>query len=97
MPFTDYIKRIFVYVFQRKRIEESIRTRKGRCKQCGKCCRIFGIRCPFLSKDNRCRIYRFRPKILCKLPPLNLYKGEIEKHKEINCGYYWAAKKRKKN
>ena len=50
----------------------------------------------FLDKRNRCKIYRFRPTILCKLPPLNLTRGEILKHKEIDCGFYWDEDKPKK-
>jgi len=89
MPLVDYLKRIWLYFFNRKIILNSLKTRKGKCKQCGKCCYIFGIKCPFLSKDNKCKIYKFRPFFLCRLPPLNISKGEIEKHKKLNCGYYW--------
>ena len=93
MPLLDYLKSVYVWIFKRKLIRESLARRKGECKQCGKCCVIMGVKCPFLSKDNLCGIYGFRPKILCALPPLNLSKGNIKKHRELNCGYYWDDEK----
>lgn len=89
MPLKDYLKRIWTWQAHREKIIASLNSRKGQCKQCGKCCNFFGMKCPFLSKDNRCKIYRFRPKLLCKIPPLNTEKGNYEKHKCLNCRYYW--------
>jgi len=89
MPLLDYLKSVYIWIFKRKVIRESLRRRKGECKQCGKCCNFFGVKCPFLTRNNRCMIYKHRPKILCALPPLGVSKGNIKKHKELNCGYYW--------
>lgn len=94
MPMQDYLKRIYYWYFDREKIEQSLKTRKGKCHQCGRCCYIFGVRCPFLDKKNHCLIYKFRPNILCKIPPLNLTPGEIKKHREFKCGYYWVKKQR---
>lgn len=91
----DYLKRIWVCYFNTDRILNSIKTRKGKCKKCGKCCNIYGIKCPFLNKENKCSIYKFRPTLLCKIGPLNLTKGEIKKHEEIDCGFYWESQKKK--
>jgi len=43
------------------RVKTSLRpsvadVREGACLQCGACCRLVH-RCPFLSRDNRCKIY----------------------------------------
>jgi Fe-S-cluster containining protein len=89
MPLSDYLKRVWLWQTKRKAILKSLKERKGECKKCGKCCRLFGLRCIFLDKNNQCRIYRFRPFLLCRIPPLNIFKGEIKKHRELNCGYYW--------
>lgn len=100
MPLKDYLNRIWVYHTNTDKILDSYKSRKGKCNQCGRCCVVFGKKCIFLDKNNRCKIYRFRPTILCKLPPLNLTKGEIQKHKEIECGFYWdedKLKEKKKN
>jgi hypothetical protein len=96
MPITDYLKRIWLWYFDTDKILESYKSRKGECKKCGKCCNFFRIKCPFLNKNKTCRIYKFRPTLLCKLPPLNIFKGEIEKHKKINCGFYWEKTKNHK-
>jgi hypothetical protein len=70
--------------------------RGGACKLCGKCCNPlflpFGIklRCPFLDPvTSRCRIYRswFRP-IICKLSPTFMNEEEVERHREMDCGFY---------
>lgn len=84
MPLKDYLKRAYTWYTNQDKIINSLLTRKGSCKQCGKCCG----KCPFL-KDNKCIIYRFRPKLLCAIPPLNTESGNIDKHKQLNCGYYW--------
>ena len=89
MPLIDYFKRIWIWHFETDRILDSFKSRKGKCNQCGKCCTFFGIKCLFLNKENKCIIYRFRPNLLCKIPPLNIFKGEREKHKNLKCGYYW--------
>ena len=65
----------------------------GFCTKCGKCCvLILELKCPFLKKDNTGGVYRFRPFFLCRLPPLNLSKPEVERFKKYNCGYYWTEK-----
>ena len=92
MPLKDYIKKIWTWYYDADKILTSLRTREGKCKQCGKCCVIFGRKCLFLDKNNRCKIYRFRPTLLCKIPPINLTIGETKKHKDIDCGFYWKEK-----
>jgi hypothetical protein len=91
MSLINYLKRVYYWYFNREVILESLRKRKGKCKQCGKGCYIFGIRCPFLTKENKCRIHnsKFRPFLLCQITPLNITKEDREVNKKFNCGYYW--------
>lgn len=59
------------------------RGRKGRCRMCGACCRL-PIRCFFLSKKDKCIIYRIRP-LQCRKYPRSLRdKKEVGK-----CGFKW--------
>lgn len=92
MPLLDYIKRIWTWNFHTDLILNSMKTRKGSCKMCGKCCTMFGRKCIFLDHLDQCSIYRFRPTLLCKVGPLNLTPGEIKKHEDLDCGFYWEAK-----
>ena len=71
---------------------KSFYRRKGKCKMCGKCCNFWGYKCPFLNKENKCRIYKWRPFVLCNLVPLNIDKENWKKHKKLNCGYYYKAR-----
>jgi hypothetical protein len=86
-----FIRKWKMFLFNRGHIKDRIKSRKGKCKMCGKCCQlsIMGIsfRCPFLDSNNRCRIYKIRkylyPFLSCHLTPIDesdLFEG---------CGYYW--------
>lgn len=86
MGLKSYLYRILCWYFLPTKILDSLNRRKGYCKKCGKCCIMFGFKCIFL-KDNRCRIYRFRPFFLCRLPPLSLTKEDIDRFKQIGCSY----------
>ena len=46
--------------------------------------KAISYRCNYLSEDNRCRIYRLRPK-LCRDFPLQSWRGRPNLHK--GCGY----------
>jgi hypothetical protein len=35
--------------------------KKWKCQKCGSCCRFF--KCPILTKDNLCPIYKNRPEM----------------------------------
>ena len=50
----------YLWLFDRKELER--RTLKDfKCLKCGKCCYFLGIKCPFLTKDNLCRIHKYKP------------------------------------
>lgn len=94
MPVLDYLYRKYLWHFDTKVVLRSLQSRKGKCKRCGKCCTgIIFKKCIFLNKDNVCRIERFKPLLLCKIPPLNITKGERKKHEEVSCGFYWDDNK----
>ena len=60
-------------------IKENMKVteRNKKCKRCGNCCRLdlfnLKMRCPFITKNNLCYLYRFRFKkylmFLCWLGP----------------------------
>ncbi|HOD89676.1 MAG TPA: hypothetical protein PKK56_01160 [archaeon] len=68
--------------------------RKGKCKQCGECCKL-GIICPFLTYDSngkaKCMIYKIRPSWCKKYPRVP---NEFDT-KDV-CGYWFEEKEIKK-
>lgn len=74
------MKKVYLYFF--KRDEFLKRILKGKCKQCGVCCRhLLGfIICPFLKNNNKCRIQKFKPKF-CRLTPINI------EQRNNDCGF----------
>jgi Fe-S-cluster containining protein len=64
------IRRAFIYL---KLVDK---TRHGKCKRCGACCK-FTYTCPFLSYDKNekaiCKIYRIRGHMCRKYPLSDKY------------------------
>jgi Fe-S-cluster containining protein len=64
------IRRAFIYL---KPVDK---TRHGKCKRCGACCK-FTYTCPFLSYDKNekavCKIYRIRGHMCRKYPLSDKY------------------------
>ena len=52
-----------------KAVQAALVERQGECLQCANCCRLL-LKCPFLSADNLCRIYKspLRPKACVYFP-----------------------------
>jgi len=46
------MRRFFLYVFNKKYVEESSSKCKGECLRCGACCRLFVSECPYLTFDD---------------------------------------------
>lgn len=80
-------KKIFLHAFFRTWWVRQVLSRKGECKNCGKCC----AGCAWLvERDGKffCRDFANRP---CMVFPLT----EEEKQKvNPDCGYYWENDKR---
>jgi len=91
---TKFFRKIYIYYFNRKYVKESLKARKGSCKKCGSCCYNFGTKCPFLSKDNKCIIYKIRP-IQCRIGPIDKQQQIVGGY-EDKCGFYWGKKKSEK-
>jgi len=57
----------FLYLTDKNKLiqlNESIKKQANNfkdCKGCGLCCIKLGVRCPFLSEENECKIYKHRP------------------------------------
>ncbi len=85
--------RLLKMLFSKKYSQENLELRKGKCKQCGACCKvfIFGFKCPFLWK-NKCIIYKIRPRI-CRLSPLD--EISLKENHPKTCGFYFIKQKQK--
>ena len=67
----------------------SLKKRKGKCKECGKCCKG----CEYLTPNNLCAIYDHRPW-WCRTS-FPVCKEDILLKEMSNCGYYWEDEKKK--
>lgn len=92
-PFRGKLRRIYLTTFRRGYVEKSIRERKGECLQCGRCCRLL-FRCPFLSRDNRCRIYNRKRAMSCVTFPIDA--RDLADVSGV-CGYYFEDDHHKGN
>jgi hypothetical protein len=87
------LRRILLYLFKRKYVEESISRRKGNCVNCGACCKLAFKKCPYLIEENRkslCKIYTGFRMLNCKIFPID--KNDINDRNMISkksCGYYF--------
>lgn len=84
----NYILKWWLVFTNRK--EYKRRHRKGECKRCGYCCNhLLGfVRCPYLGKDNLCRLQKKKP-FSCVYGPIDLDKPEKF------CGYHPSNIKKK--
>lgn len=74
-------------------VNSALAERQGECLQCANCCRLL-FKCPFLSIDNLCLIYKssIRPKS-CVFFPINVADLEdVRIDSGQICGYRFAKK-----
>jgi hypothetical protein len=55
-PLGGKVRRRYLTLFRKEYVRHQAARRRGECRQCGACCRLVW-RCPFLTAENRCRIY----------------------------------------
>ena len=99
---TKFFRKFYLYYFKQNYVKEQHKNRKGKCRQCGLCCYNFGMKCFFLTKDNRCKIhkskkvlgYLFPFFIQCNINPIDEQQQVVGKYKE-KCGYYWRKNAKK--
>ncbi len=65
-------------------LDKKLSRRKGKCKQCGKCC----LGCDYL-KDNKCIVYEKRPWFCHKNFPIDEFDKRVFDAK--NCGYWFKV------
>ena len=82
------LRRWYLGKFRKAYVEKQLALRRGRCLQCGRCC-MLGIRCPYLTEDNRCSIYNGKRPLQCKLFPID---ERDLKDMDYQCGFYFVNK-----
>ena len=64
------IRRLYLTTFRMRYVEGQALHRKGKCTQCGACCR-FVYRCPYLTRDRLCGVYASRRPASCTRFPID--------------------------
>ncbi len=86
--FRGKLRRAWLTSFRSRYVREQRRRRRGRCHQCGECCRLV-FRCPMLLKDNRCRIYGLPRPANCTAFPID--RRDIQ-DVDGACGYSFSER-----
>jgi len=83
-------RRLYLGIFRRRYVRQSVARRRGECRRCGACCKL-GFRCCLL-RDNgavsECLLHRLRPPS-CRLFPIDerdLADRDLVEP-EVPCGY----------
>jgi Fe-S-cluster containining protein len=72
--------------FRRDYVLSSRQRRRGECRRCGTCCRVFA-KCTFLS-GNTCRIYGIRFD-QCRAFPIDTSDIELVRDMGGECGFWF--------
>jgi hypothetical protein len=87
------LRRFFLYMFNRAYVQKNIERRKGSCKQCGACCRLFMSHCVYLRFEDgksSCVNYNGFRMPNCKIFPID--EQDIKERdvlSNIPCGYHF--------
>lgn len=87
------LRRFFLYMFNRAYIQKNTARRKGSCKRCGVCCRLFMTQCVYLRFENgrsSCIKYKGFRMPNCGIFPID--ERDIKDRdalSNIPCGYYF--------
>lgn len=82
-----HLRRLFYLKCRKAYIEESIKLRKGGCKHCGCCKRVFK-QCSYFKNGKDCAKYPNFPQV-CKIYPFD-EKDKNEFSRKF-CGFYWEG------
>jgi len=82
----DYIRREILQKFNSHYLEDKLKKRRGKCKQCGRCCKG----CPELNnKTHKCMVYKNRNPMMChKDFPLDKFDQKLF-GVDKTCGYWF--------
>src|SRR3989338_3800935 len=89
----NMLRKKYLIWFKGDYVKINLAARKGECFACGVCCRQIVPFCPFLTRDNKCRLikwFNWQPKF-CKVFPLD----EIDQYLcniRGKCGYHWGGR-----
>ncbi len=88
VSFKNQLKRRYMMLLKKERVEDGIKRRRGECVGCGECCKA-SFSCPFLfEKEGRllCKIHETKPTV-CQTYPFN--EEDVFPHTIGKCGYYF--------
>jgi hypothetical protein len=88
------LRRLFLFLFNKKYVEKNISLRKGKCINCGTCCKLFIPHCIHLIFDSDgkslCKKYKSFRMPNCKIFPIDY--NDIKDRNIVSdepCGYYF--------
>jgi len=88
-------RRLFLNLFRRAYVRESVSARQGECRRCGVCCHLVANKCARLcihpDGHSECRYYTvYRLPNCCTFPidPRDLADRDLVAP-EVPCGYFW--------
>lgn len=77
---------LYYFAFRTNYVIESLKARKGFCKQCG-CCGEEDFICKnFNSQNKKCPLWNRLP-LICKIYPFD--EKDKSTFSKANCGFYW--------
>lgn len=85
------LRKKYLAWFRKGYVKRNLSARKGRCLACGICCRQIVPLCPFLTRDNKCRLPvwfgGWLPRY-CRIFPIDELDQKMANVRG-KCGYYW--------
>jgi len=82
------LRRFVLVHFNRRYVQSQLLQRKGKCSQCGYCCRLI-FPCTMLTRGGLCRVYSGRRWLVCKIFPIDDRDLDDVKSAGGRCEYYW--------
>ncbi len=86
------IRRRYLYYFRKHYVEKMLKRRRGNCDGCEGVCCLRTRKCPLL-KNGKCRLYKKRMPLFCKIFPIDKKDIELSDVSDV-CQYYWVKEKK---